>query len=152
MTARAELATLRGDLTTAGELYGRAERVYAGDDPKVYGRSLAELWADRGVNLDAALALAESDLAARQDIGAYDTYAWVLYRLGRHEDANEAIKVATQYRTQDGELLFHEAMISAAIGDTDRATDVLAELTATNPEFHPIQRHIAARTLEALSD
>ena len=117
----ADLEFVSGNLTRAEELYGIAEEIYADESPELTGRSLAMLWADRGLNADDALQLAKDDLERRQDIGTWDAYAWALYRSGDYQAARDAADRANRFGTQDGELQFHSAMIWAAVGDTSRA-------------------------------
>jgi len=152
LLARADFAFLRGDALESHRLRAEAERVYLETDSAIYGRSLALLWADQAINLERALELAEDDLSRRQDIGAYDAYGWVLYRLGRVDEAVAALAKATRFGTQDGELRFHSAMIAAAAGDVEGARTELESLLAMSPRFHPTSRWIALQTLDALSD
>lgn len=152
LTALGDLATLQGNLATARQHYEEAEAIYRSDDPAIYGRSLSVFLADRNTAGNEAVALAEADLARRSDIGAWDAFAWALYRAGRYEEASSAADHATGLGTQDGELLFHAGMIAAAVGDEERAVDVLTRLLDVNPAFHPIHRWTAAATLESLTN
>ena len=150
MASLADLHTLAGDLDTANALYSEAERLLADEDEVLTGRSLALLWADRGIRATEAVALAEADLGRRQDIGAWDTVAWAQYRAGNYTAARAAADRATASGAQDGELWFHSAVIWAALGDSDQAAAELNTLLQRNPEFHPIHAVTARAMLDAL--
>ena len=147
----ADLEFVSGNLPGATQLYGVAEAILVEEPPELTGRSLAVLWADRGVHGDEAVRLAKADLARRQDIGTWDAYAWALYRVGDYQAAGEAADQATRFGTQDGELQFHAAMIWAAVGDESRALAEVETLMSRNPAFHPVHRYAAQMLLESLS-
>ena len=74
--------------------------------------------ADKGRDLDEALALARKDLELRHDVHAYDTLAWVCFkkgdaRRGRRGDASRPSRRGTREAT----LLYHAGMIARAAGD-----------------------------------
>ena len=50
--------------------------------PRIYDRHWALFCADKGRDLDEALALARKDLELRHDVHAYDTLAWVCFKKG----------------------------------------------------------------------
>jgi tetratricopeptide (TPR) repeat protein len=147
-----DLEFVSGNLGRAAELYAVAEAIYANESPELTGRSLAVLWADRGIHSDEAVQLAKADLDRRQDIGTWDAYGWALYRSGDYQAAREAADQATRLGIQDGELQFHSAMIWAAVGDTSRALAEVESLMARNPAFHPIHRYAAQMLLDSLTD
>ena len=145
-----DLASVTGQVAAADGYYRLATALYAQEDPAIYGQSLARLYADRDVEPMESVRLASDDLDRRTTIGSYDTYGWALFRSGRLEDARAASDTALRFGTQDGELWFHAAMISAALGETDRAIAELGSLIETNPEFHPVHAIAARRLLESL--
>ncbi len=147
----ADLEFVSGNPDRADELYAQAEAIYASEAPELTGRSLAVLWADRGLHRDEAVELAKDDLERRQDIGSWDAYAWTLYRAGDFQAARAAADQATRYGTQDGELQFHSAMIWAAVGDHAQALAEIQDLVERNPAFHPVHRYAAQMLLDALS-
>lgn len=147
----ADLEFVSGNLDRAAELYAVAEAIYATGSPELTGRSLAVLWADRGLNADAAVRLARADLERRQDIGTWDAYAWALYRSGDYKAACDAADQATRFGTQDGELQFHSALIWAAVGDASRALAEVQSLMNRNPAFHPVHRYAAQMLLDSLA-
>ncbi len=74
-------------------------------------RNLALVLADEGRHLDRALELAQNELAFRQDVYTYDALAWVLYRVGRYPEAQEAIKKALAQHTPEPIFQKHAALI-----------------------------------------
>ena len=69
---------------------------------------LGYLWADQGVHLDRALEMIRKAVAAEPDNAAYrDSLGWVLYRLGRGEEAVAELQKAAAGKDPDGEILDH---------------------------------------------
>jgi len=59
-------------------------------------------WVERGKNLDQAQAMIERAVQQRQNDGyIVDSMGWVLYRLGKYEDAVKHLERAVQLRPQD---------------------------------------------------
>jgi cytochrome c-type biogenesis protein CcmH/NrfG len=53
-----------------------------------------------------------------------DTYAWVLYKLGKYRDAHrEMLRVFEQGDEQDPELLEHMGFIKMKLGKCEEAVD-----------------------------
>ena len=117
----------------------------------LYNRELAYFYADRDVNLDAAVELARGELASRRDIYGHDVLAWALYKAGRPREALAPMTEALGLGTRDARLFFHAGMIHRALGDRERAREYLARALATNPHFHVLQAEAAARALSALA-
>ncbi len=74
-------------------------------------RNLALVLADELRHLDRALELAQNELAFRQDVYTYDALAWVLYRVGRCPEAQEAMKKALAQHTPEPIFQKHAALI-----------------------------------------
>ncbi len=115
-----------------------------------YSRQLALFWADHDVRLDEALAAAESERAARNDIYAADTLAWCLYKKGRFAEAKAAIDQALRLGTRDPRLLYHAGMIALATNDNGKGADYLRQALAVNPAFDILQADVAREKLIAL--
>ncbi len=113
-------------------------------------RQLALLYADRGVDLDEALRLAERAWARRDDIYTSDTLAWALYRNGRVAEAREAARRALRLGTRDPLLLYHIGVIAAAAGDRDDAARWLAAALAGPAALGPRRVREARAALDAL--
>lgn len=70
-------------------------------------------------DLDEALAMAERAVELQPNNASYvDTYAWVLHRLGRNDDAKRVMRQALALSSQkDNSLLLHYADILWALGE-----------------------------------
>ena len=95
------------------------ERADQGDAS--YYRNLAMFFADVRPDPARALEWARKDFEVRQDIYAYDTLAWTLYRSGKFADALDAAIHALEYGTEDATLWRHSALIHEALGNTEAA-------------------------------
>ncbi len=118
----------------------------------LYNRQMAVFYANHNTNIDLALTYAQKELDARQDIYAYDTLAWALYRHGRQDEARAASDKALALGTHDALLHYHAGMIAAAEGDEARAGRELALALQYNPNFDLIQAAAARETLAGLSN
>jgi tetratricopeptide (TPR) repeat protein len=119
---------------------------------RVYDRALALYEADHDLRHADALRLTAAELRIRGDVGAWDARAWALYRAGRLEEARAASDRALRLGTPSAPFLYHAGMISAALGERDRATRELAEALSIGPAFDPMQAPVARRTLVSLRE
>lgn len=103
--------------------------------PHTHDRLYAVYCADHKKNLPDALAAAKKDLAARQDIYAFDTIAWVLHQMGRDTEAKPWTVKAMSRGTQDAKMFFHAGMIDAGLGNNALARQELSRTMAINPLF-----------------
>lgn len=77
------------------------------DDPGA-NNDLGYLWADQGKRLQRALKMCERAVAAEPDNEAYvDSLGWVLFRLGRYEEALQHLQKAASGQSPDGVILDH---------------------------------------------
>lgn len=148
--ALAELLTALDRADEAAPHFDAALDALIGQDEVLFGQSLANLYLDLEIEPVEALRLARSDVERRQSIDAYDTLAWALYRNGMLDEARAAADIATSTGAQDAGLLYHSAVISAALGETERAITELRELLDRNPGFHPLHSRTAAVLLADL--
>jgi len=138
-----ERAALTLDPKMAGGLYALAgtslfqlDSVFSGSESYekalVLDRSAANLnnyaWdlATHDANLEYALALTqESNTLQSLEPTYLDTWAWVLYKLGRYTEAQVKISVALQLlRTSPDAVIFrHAAAIEEALGNVETAND-----------------------------
>ena len=154
----ADLHGLYADLLdTTGDTAGAAEQERLGaalaaetiDRFPAERRHLAGYFATR--DPATAVALAEADVSARHDVGAYDALAWALHNDGQHEAAADAATAALAQGTRDASFLYHAAAIAAATGDVETARSQLLEVQEINPMFHPTEGPAAAALLDELS-
>jgi tetratricopeptide (TPR) repeat protein len=152
LAALGDLFILTGQTTEAQTYYLAIETEFAPlaeTDPAIYGRELAAFYADHDIQMDKALELITADLDHRQDIQGYDTAAWIYYRLGELDKAQEMMSLARQLGTLDAALLYHAGMIAQARGETAEAANLLSQALDINPAFDPIQARIAGQTLNS---
>ena len=125
-----------GDLSEAGgALYDRQRAIY---------------YADHDLQPRKAVALARGEMKVRQDIYAYDTLAWTLFKAGQADEAAANMKLALRWNTRDASLWFHAGMIAAARHQNDEARRDLELALRINPQFHPTQPQQARETLTRL--
>ena len=115
-----------------------------------YSLQLALFWANHDVRLDEALAAAERERVARNDIYTSDVLAWCLYKKGRFEEAKTAIDQALRLGTRDSRLLYHAGMIALSTGDNQKGAEYLKQALAINPSFDILQAEVAKEKLNSL--
>jgi tetratricopeptide (TPR) repeat protein len=113
-------------------------------------RMLALILANQGRNLTQALELAQADFSVRKDVYTRDALAWVLYKLGRYDEASQMIHEALVFQTPEPLFFYHAGMIAHALGRSPEAKANLQRALALNPKFDVAQSVIAARTLKQL--
>lgn len=152
VAALGDYYALSGDTAAAQKQYDTVVFIHQLDESKqvLYNRQMALFFANHNTELDTALDYAQGELAARQDIYAYDTLAWTLYRVGRLDEAADASQRALAHGTPDAGLHYHAGMIAAARGDTAAAIDHLQRALDLNPNFDLLQARQATATLAAL--
>jgi tetratricopeptide (TPR) repeat protein len=107
---------------------------------------LGYMYADRGVKLDEALKMIKKAVSLDPQNGAYlDSYAWVLYRLGRYEEALVQMKEALKYDRVDAVLFDHQGDIYAALDSYDLARESWARALELDPENEDIKAKLDAR-------
>jgi tetratricopeptide (TPR) repeat protein len=87
--------------------------------------ALAYLWAEKAVEIDAALDLVDQALAQQPYSGAFqDTRGWLLFRAGRLDEAVGALEMARRYARRESEILYHlgEAYLASSRWAEARAT------------------------------
>lgn len=80
---------------------------------------LASFYAATNRNIDAALRLIDAERQVRTGIYVEDTYAWVLYRAGRLDEARAASDRALRWGTPDARLWYRAGVIRQAAGHPD---------------------------------
>jgi uncharacterized protein len=85
--------------------------------------ALAYSWAEHDRNLDAALKLVDEALSAQpKSIDAIDTRGWILYRLGRLDEAAAELERALAMEPEEpAVILDHLGDVEAARGKADKA-------------------------------
>jgi len=116
----------------------------------LYNRSLVYYYADHGVHVDQAVALATEELKVRDDIYGHDAMAWALYKSGKPQAALAHADKAVRLKTKDSKLYYHAGLIYLALGRKSQARASLAKALALNPHFQPLQDQICASEFVAL--
>ena len=95
----------------------------------------ARFYADSEIDLQKALQLAKRDLEIKKDVHAYDTLAWVYYKLGDYERALSYCRESLKQGTKDAGIYFHAGMINYKAGNFSDAKKYLDLSLKTNPYF-----------------
>jgi tetratricopeptide (TPR) repeat protein len=146
-----------GDEERAASLFRQAIEL----DPNNHNayNYLGYMWADKGVRLDESMELIQKALKLEPDNGAYlDSLGWVLYRMGRYEEAlpNLQRAVAALKKDDDQEdatVLDHLAEVLLKMGKRDEAIAIWQRALKADPENKNIasklQKYAAAPTSSA---
>ena len=150
--ATGDIHTKMGRTEEARRDYESAEKLILESDatPAEYSRELSLFYSHRNLKSARALELAKTDLTVRQDIHAYDSLAWSLYRNGRFDEAAEAIGKALQPGSKEARLHFHAGLIHHQLGQLVEARTHLEQALATNPQFGVLEADEARRVLATL--
>jgi tetratricopeptide (TPR) repeat protein len=95
---------------------------------------LALFYATKNQAPEEALRLIERERITRGGIYLDDTYAWVLYRLGKITEARKMSDAALRLGTPDAQLLYHAGAIRMAAGDSN-GHKLIEQALALNPHF-----------------
>ena len=120
-----------GDNQGAQAAYDLVVRQGRRGDP----RTLAWFLAAHQRDLAEALRLIEAERQQRGDLYTQDIYAYVLYRLGRIDEARAVIEPVLHLGVRDARILFHASAIFLAAGDKPRGAALRAEALQCNPHF-----------------
>lgn len=101
-------------------------------------RPLAHFLARHGESPARALALAEQELAARQNLWSWDTLALAAARAGDIERAREAHAQAMALGTDDAELMLHGAVVELHAGNAEGARSALERALKARPAVDPV--------------
>ncbi|MBT9316476.1 tetratricopeptide repeat protein [Leptothoe spongobia] len=143
----AQVASLQGNRPEAQRLWQQAEdqfRQHQDLDTFGHRRALAQLLLVRGNNTDLseALELMEADVEGRQDAETLDTYAWTLMRLGRWQEAQQALQKVINQGTRHAVIFYRAGLIEQHLGNESAAKKYFESAQATDPTFSERDRQI----------
>jgi Flp pilus assembly protein TadD len=96
---------------------------------------LGYMWADRGENLEQALALIQRAVALEPENGAYvDSLGWVYYRLGRLSEARHHLEEAARLVPEDATILEHLGDLYVALEIPEKARELYRRALAIDDE------------------
>ncbi|MBN1297780.1 tetratricopeptide repeat protein [bacterium] len=109
------------------------------DDPEI-ANYIGYTLADRNVELDRALHLIRVAVDADPENAAYlDSMGWVLFRLGRYEEAFDYLDRALRQYTEDPVVINHMIRILIALDRTDAAREMLRKALESFPNNEDLQ-------------
>lgn len=105
---------------------------------------LGFMFADRGVKLKEAESLIKRALKNRPNTGAYlDSYAWVMYKMGKYKKALEYQEKAIKAESNEAELFDHLGDIYAALNDSVKAKESWRRALELSPDDERIKNKLA---------
>ncbi len=123
-------------------LYRRA--IELSDSAAVYLNNLAYAYAQRAVHLDKAQTLVTRALEQDPDNGSYlDTMGWVLYQLGKYDEAIDWLKRAAKAGPENAEVYEHLGDAYAKHGQRDKAESSYERALKIDPQNENIRQKLS---------
>ena len=134
VSALQALASLASRLGRDGEAFSYFERLIEIDTLNAVALNyIGYSYAERNERLDYALGLIERALAIEPDNGYYiDSRGWVLYRMGRHEEALTELRRASEI-VEDAIILEHLGDVHLELGDREAARSAYERALELDP-------------------
>jgi uncharacterized protein (TIGR03790 family) len=134
--ARLQLAT---DADTEGDhdraiVQLRAILGYAPNNPLALNNLAYDL-AVHSNKVEEAFPIAQRAIAVAKTTAGYDTLAWIQHLLKQDTEAAASIRIARSTNSLDPDILWHSAVIHAAINDLPRAAAELALALKVKPDL-----------------
>ena len=96
-------------------------------------RDLILMNAESAVSAPDALKLAQTEIAARQDVWSLDAYAWALYANARFQEADVAIQKAMAVGIQSAQIFDHAGHIAQKLNRGEDASRYFKLTVQSNP-------------------
>ncbi|MFI3305187.1 MAG: hypothetical protein R3Y68_01580 [Rikenellaceae bacterium] len=146
-TAKPSVRVVRRRLKEVYSSYDRAIELF--DDNILALNNYAYFLCENGGDLALALSMAERAVEVQSSNATFiDTYGWILYRLGRYEDAKLVMRRAISFNsTNNYEIALHYAEILAALGETTMSEfywEKAAQWGASDGEIEQSRTRVAA--------
>jgi tetratricopeptide (TPR) repeat protein len=141
VAALGDLYQLAGRAQEAAAQYALCEQLARISKAKgeLYNRQLTLFYADHDLKADEAYQMAQREFAQRHDLYGADALAWAAFKAGKIAEAQQALKDALHFGTQDAKLFYHAGLITRAAGDQATAQAYLQRAAKLNPQFDPLQ-------------
>lgn len=98
-------------------------------------RVLALIYVDQDRKLEEAERLVQAEFANRGDVYTYDALGWVLQKLNRLTEAEEAATKALKLGTPEPSFYAHAGIVAARLGKREQATKLLTHALELNGNF-----------------
>ena len=96
---------------------------------------LGYMLAEKGLELEEAVAVLQKAVALEPDNGAYlDSLGWALYKTGKMEDARKYLEKAAQKSGDDAVILEHLGDVHQAMGDQEKARNAWEKAHKADPD------------------
>ncbi len=103
---------------------------------------------ERGIQLDRCLEMATIAITAEPNNSAYlDTYGWILYKLGRYEEAAQYIQKAIDAGGASAVVHEHLGDVFFKLGNTEKAMEIWKRALEMNPKNDALKTKIERGTL-----
>lgn len=107
---------------------------------------LGYMYADNGIKLKKALQMIKDAVSIDPENGAFlDSYAWVLFKLGRYDEALVQMKEALKHDQSDAILYDHQGDIYAALTSHELARESWEEALKIEPDNEEIKAKLNPR-------
>ncbi len=107
---------------------------------------LGYMLADKGIKLEESLEMIVKALEHEPENGAYlDSYGWVLFRLGRMEEAEAQLKKALETLNDDPIIYEHLGDVYNAMGESEKAKTEWKKALGLDPENQQLKEKLRER-------
>jgi tetratricopeptide (TPR) repeat protein len=137
---RGAIARVERDYATAESFFSSAHTQSPLNFPASNSLALVLIESDNDESRQRALEMAEGNVALHrenspQQVNALTTLAWVFYKLGRREDAEQILTQISQSNQLTSDGAYYVSRLLADRGESQRARDILKQVLATEPVF-----------------
>ena len=137
---RGAIARVERDYATAETFFSSAHTQSPLNFPASNSLALVLIESDNDESRQRALEMAEGNVALHrenspQQVNALTTLAWVFYKLGRREDAEQILTQISQSNQLTSDGAYYVARLLADRGESQRARTILEQVLSREPVF-----------------
>jgi len=137
---RGAIARVERDYATAEQFFSAAHTQSPLNFPASNSLALVLIESESDESRQRALEMAESNVALHrenspQQVNALTTLAWVFYKLGRREDAEQILTQISQTNQLTSDGAYYVARLLADRGESQRAKTILEQVLGREPVF-----------------